>query len=108
MLQVTYSDRPYPCRMNDGMGGLRFAESWGAGGAVIGASVAAESSIVVDAATGGFNILETRDEIILCTVIGSTVGYEIGEIADWIYTMDKDEAEQRHKEYLEYKNFARR
>ena len=88
--------------------GLRFAEAWGAGGAVIGASVAAGSSIVVDAATGGFNILATPAEITLGTVIGGTVGYGIGGIADWIYTMAKDEAEQRHKEYLEYKDFARR
>ena len=52
--------------------GLRFAESWGAGGAVIGSSIAVGGSIVVDAVTGGFNIPATPAEIAAGTALVSS------------------------------------
>ena len=80
--------------------GLRFAEAWGAGGAAIGGSVVAGGSIVVDAATGGLNILATPAEIALGMAIGGTVGYELGSAADWIYEMAKGGKQNIDNEYV--------
>jgi uncharacterized protein RhaS with RHS repeats len=64
--------------------GLRFAESWGAGGAAIGGIIAIGSSIVVDAATGGINILATPAEIAGGTALGGAIGYGLGATLDWM------------------------
>ena len=72
--------------------GLRFAESWGAGGAAIGGTIVAGGSLVVDAATGGLNILATPGEIALGSAIGGTIGYGLGGALDWMMNEGDDSA----------------
>ncbi len=64
--------------------GLRFAEAWGAGGAAIGGSVVAGGSLVVDAATGGVNILATPAEIAGGAAVGGAIGSGAGAFVDWV------------------------
>ncbi|MBI5559212.1 MAG: RHS domain-containing protein [Deltaproteobacteria bacterium] len=64
--------------------GLRYAESWGAGGAAVGGSIALGGSIVVDAATGGLNILATPSEVAGGMALGGTIGYGLGSALDWM------------------------
>jgi len=59
-----------------------FAAKYTVYGAIGGAGFAALGSIVVDAGTGGLNILATPAEIALGGVVGGFVGYGLGTIAD--------------------------
>jgi uncharacterized protein RhaS with RHS repeats len=63
--------------------GLKYAESWTAGGAVAGGTIVAGGSVVVDAFTGGLNILATGPEIAGGSAIGGGIGYVLGSALDW-------------------------
>ncbi|WP_281492151.1 RHS repeat-associated core domain-containing protein [Desulfosarcina cetonica] len=63
--------------------GLKYAEQYAASGAIAGTGIVAAGSIVVDAATGGLNILATPAELAGGAALGSALGYGIGSIADW-------------------------
>jgi len=64
--------------------GLKYAESWAAGGAVTGGVVTAGASVAVDAFTGGLNVLATGPEIAGGAAIGGGIGYLLGSAADWV------------------------
>jgi RHS repeat-associated protein len=65
-------------------GGLKYAEQFAAMGAGTGLVLTAAGSIVVDAATGGINIIATPAELAAGTAIGFAVGYAIGSLLDLI------------------------
>ncbi len=77
--------------------GLKYAEQFAgvgaATGAATGAGVAIAGSLVVDAATGGLNIIATPAEVAVGTAIGAAVGagigYGIGSAIDLILLMAK-------------------
>jgi RHS repeat-associated protein len=62
--------------------GLDYASAFAGYGAIAGASVAAGSSVVVTAETGGINIIATPAEIAGGAVAGSAVGYAVGSLLD--------------------------
>lgn len=61
-----------------------YADTLGNWGAALGAGTTMVGSVVVDAATGGANILATPGEIGLGGVVGGGVGYGIGSALDWL------------------------
>jgi RHS repeat-associated protein len=63
--------------------GLKYAESWAAGGAIAGGTIVAGGSVVVDVYTGGLNIAATGPEIAGGSAIGGGIGYVLGSALDW-------------------------
>ncbi|WP_377161142.1 RHS repeat-associated core domain-containing protein [Roseateles sp. UC29_93] len=64
--------------------GLNYADSWAIGGAFVGGGLTAAGSVVVDAATGGLNILATPAEIGAGAAVGGGIGFVLGSAADWL------------------------
>lgn len=58
-----------------------------AAGAAIGATVVFGGTLVVDAATGGFNILATPAEVAAGAAIGGAVGWGFGTLVDGLGTL---------------------
>jgi RHS repeat-associated protein len=63
--------------------GLKYAESWAAGGAIAGGTIVAGGSVVVDVYSGGLNIVATGPEIAGGSAIGGGIGYVLGSALDW-------------------------
>jgi RHS repeat-associated protein len=63
--------------------GLYWAERLAPYGAVGGFVLTLGGSIVVDAATGGLNLLATPIELVGGTALGGAVGYGYGSLLDW-------------------------
>ncbi len=62
--------------------GLKYAEEYATVGAAMGGAVAIGGSVVVDAATGGVNILITPAEVAGGAAIGGAIGYGMGSVID--------------------------
>ena len=63
--------------------GLRYAEQYAVAGAVTGGTIVAGTSIVIDVATLGLNILATPAEIAAGSALGGAIGYGVGKTLDW-------------------------
>ncbi|MBR0780760.1 RHS repeat-associated core domain-containing protein [Bradyrhizobium iriomotense] len=60
-----------------------YAHTYATYGVAAGGMMAAGGSLVVDAATGGVNVLATPAEIAAGSSLGGAVGYGLGSIVDW-------------------------
>jgi hypothetical protein len=72
--------------------GLQYKEQYAAGGVLLGSSIVAAGSIVVDVATGGLNILATPAEIAAGAALGGAIGWGVGSILDYIFLKEGKDA----------------
>jgi len=64
--------------------GFEFAQALASVGAGVGGGFAAAGSLVIDAATGGVNVLATPGEIAAGAAIGAALGGSVGAFIDWM------------------------
>ena len=71
-----------PAALTDPFGLQSVAAQWAPLGAAIGATVAGAGSIVVDAATGGLNVVATPGELTAGAAVGGLIGAGVGTVID--------------------------
>jgi len=74
-----------PNRFSDPFGLESYAQEFAAVGAVAGAGTVTIGSVVVDATTGGVNILATPAEVAGGAALGAYIGYGAGSLLDYLY-----------------------
>jgi len=77
--------------------GLYYAEIFGTGGAILGGTIAAGGSVILDAATVGFNIFATPAEIAAGIAIGGAAGYGLGSALDWALSENQCSADDERE-----------
>ncbi len=76
--------------------GMDFAQTLGTAGGLVGMSVTAYGSAVVDAATGGINFLATPYELAAGATLGTVIGVSVGGVLDYCINYFKTQKGERN------------